>query len=410
VTIIAAPEDFRLLNLFYEQCVPVIPGHFHSEIWSTLIPQLGNTSLAVHHAMLAVASVYDETSQAGRPLDETAEPIEGTAVSTSQALTLKHYTASLHELRQHMNQAMPSQTVILTTCVLFVCLEAMRGRSDAAMRHIESGLNILKHRTNNDRAASSSDSHVASDNDIPDYLSAGFGRMSLLLNSVKEHEQHHSANVVVVDPRVFADTPATYIFTSVEEARAALVPLLSKAGQLVYSPLSNHTAGILGPNPAVTVRMELDAQLRQWAGAFDVFLKNTSRVRSAGHDILRAFAKISSIRLWASLHPDDTPLVFLTEDFAELLGFAESCMGLQGWVKKSSPTNIKHTDIKPQPSVFIMDLGIIGPLLFVACRCADRDLRFKAIEMLERAPRREALWSSESAARTARQVNMSLGS
>jgi len=30
----------------------------------------------------------------------------------------------------------------------------------------------------------------------------------------------------------------------------------------------------------------------------------------------------------------------------------------------------------------------------------------RALEMLERAPRREALWSSEASAKTARQVNM----
>ena len=44
---------------------------------------------------------------------------------------------------------------------------------------------------------------------------------------------------------------------------------------------------------------------------------------------------------------------------------------------------------------FSTDLGIVGPLYYVCCRCRDYPLRHQALELLSRCPRREGMWDSE---------------
>lgn len=101
----ASTEDIRLLTVFHEQCILVIPGPFHSNVWSTLVPQLGSVQPAVYHTMLAIASIYEEIMLSGKPLDQAAELL-------TQTCALKQYTTALHELQTHMNSRVPSQTII----------------------------------------------------------------------------------------------------------------------------------------------------------------------------------------------------------------------------------------------------------------------------------------------------------
>jgi len=274
--------------------------------------------------------------------------------------------------------------------MLFVCLEALRGQKDAAMSHIENGLKILHglgHR--------SSDSI----NDIPGYLSAGFGRLSLLLMPTEDPQDlRKNKESLTVDRKIFADTPESLDFVTVEEARGALSPLLSEAARLVVSAPFITDLAYQGPDMAVTARVQLDTQIQQWSAAFDRFMLSQPESLHAGYEVLRGFAKIASIRLWASLYPEGASLDFLDADFEEFLDGEERCLNLQGW-------NTPSTNAKTPP-IFTMDLGTIGPLMFAACKCSKRELRMRALEMLERAPRREALWSSEASAETARQVNI----
>jgi len=51
-----------------------------------------------------------------------------------------------------------------------------------------------------------------------------------------------------------------------------------------------------------------------------------------------------------------------------------------------------------------MDMGRIPAMTFVACKCPSITVRQRAIEMLERHPRREVLWCSTTAARNARRL------
>ncbi len=45
---------------------------------------------------------------------------------------------------------------------------------------------------------------------------------------------------------------------------------------------------------------------------------------------------------------------------------------------------------------FSTDLGLVGPLYYVCIRCEDASIRWEALSLLERSPRREGMWDSRS--------------
>ncbi len=75
----------------------------------------------------------------------------------------------------------------------------------------------------------------------------------------------------------------------------------------------------------------------------------------------------------------------LIPDFEELLDLAEQCTVSQS----KGHASISGNNI--QPPLFIMNMNRIPAMAFVACKCPSITVRRRAIEMLERHPRREVL-------------------
>ncbi len=165
-----------------------------------------------------------------------------------------------------------------------------------------------------------------------------------------------------------------------------------------------------GPDPAVTSRIRVDAQIKYWSRAFDSFMTETLRQGEYKDNsivehwktyplILRTLAKNVSIRLWVSYLPEYNPsLDSLILDFEELLNLPERCTISQSQRQTPNPGNIFR------PPLFIMDMGIIPAMFFAACKCPSMELRWRVIEILEQTPRREVLQSSTSAAQKARSL------
>ncbi len=59
-----------------------------------------------------------------------------------QAFSLAQYNKAISHLRGRILEG-ECQHVILLTCVLFICLEFIRGNSELALGHLQSGLRIL---------------------------------------------------------------------------------------------------------------------------------------------------------------------------------------------------------------------------------------------------------------------------
>lgn len=405
-----SPEDIRLLEIFYVKCLPIIPGHTKSKIWTTLIPQMSQTEPVIWHAMLAVASLFEHTEVLGTPIYNSFLESNDVVISRPKAIAISHYTKALRGMQQQLGSSISSSTIVLTACIIFTCIEALRGNTKAALAHIENGSNILKDFPQKDERGAPSDHEetaLSLGGDIKDSLLYSFTRLRILSSSIQEYTQCTASKGSFSG--ALANCPPDMKFETLDEARYAQGRIMKNAALVVYGATQEgrgQTTFPSGPDAAVASRIQVDAQLRQWTNAFDSFMKGHSRRRrdieskqpKSGFVILRFFAKLCSIRLWVSFLPQGPALNAMAADFKEVLDLAEECTVLQS--RDVDPMSGKTN----QPPLFIMDMGVLPGLFFVACKCPDLSLRWRAIEMLERTPRREALWCSVTAARTARSV------
>ena len=407
--VIDSPEDLRLLEFFHLRCLPTIPGYTKSRIFP-LVPQLGSAEPAIKHAMLAIASLYEETESLGRPLNKKPPTSRDSSVSKPEAVAMKHYTKALSELRQGLNSKKTSSTMVLIACMLFTCVEALRGQDEAALAHIENGLNIisnLKKRHESESISGQRSHSISQDSQFTEPLFGAFSALRLLALSIKEQNLRGKLKI---EPRALEDCPPRFTFSTLAEARTALEPILNNVANIIYSKAEAANAASPGPDPAATRTIQVDAQIRRWSRAFDAVMIETSRQSYANDSpvfehmktyplILRIYAKLVSIRLWVSYWPvGDPSLDAMNPDFEELLDLVERCTISQSQGRVSIPGN------KFRPPLFIMNMGIIPAIFFTACKCPSIALRCRAIEMLERNPRREVLWDSTNCARNARNL------
>jgi hypothetical protein len=141
-------------------------------------------------------------------------------------------------------------------------------------------------------------------------------------------------------------------------------------------------------------------KLHAWNPAFEKFMAAKSKFLNGrelrGAAVLKIHATIVKIMAEASPGPgDDRPIgeainastTFepLTNDFRIVVTLCKSIIAAT------------EQDVQlGKPALnFSTDLGIVGPLYYVACRCRDHPLRNQALDLLTRCPRREGMWDSE---------------
>lgn len=125
------PREQRSLNFFMFQLAPVLGGFFDSNFWSFLLPRVAASEISVYHALIAIATLHEGQ-------------IAGSQDSTDhRAISLSHYNKAINALKHRLSSETLSTHVVLLTCLLFICLEFMRGLPERALNHLESGLNIL---------------------------------------------------------------------------------------------------------------------------------------------------------------------------------------------------------------------------------------------------------------------------
>lgn len=141
-------------------------------------------------------------------------------------------------------------------------------------------------------------------------------------------------------------------------------------------------------------------QLQAWNPAFENFMVTKSQFLNGrelrGAAVLKIHATI--VQIMAEASPsivDDRPMGEAMNDHATFEPFTNEFRIVVTLCK--SVIAAAEQDIKlGKPALnFSTDLGIVGPLYYLCCRCRDFPLRNQALDLLRRCPRREGMWDSE---------------
>ncbi|KAI1853997.1 hypothetical protein JX266_001138 [Neoarthrinium moseri] len=238
-------SEKRAIDFFLLEIAPVLSRSNDSYFWTDMVVQLCYQNGAVKHAVLAIGSLY-RTFSSGQygSLEHKKQDLLATG----------HYTEAIRQSRR-----VNDRETSLVLCLLFVCIEFLRGESEAAIEHCRHGINILNE-------------PLTGSHSINERISAAFSRLCIF-------------------PFFFGATPNTFPylnipspevlgpFQTVNDASSALDVLLTRAIRFVRSADAHRLGVQPSSEPDISTlqaRQEIESVLDHWFAAYHL-LKTEKR-------------------------------------------------------------------------------------------------------------------------------------
>jgi hypothetical protein len=371
------PRQIRIIHLFCNRTANRMSENFEEDvIWKQSIPQLAHSEPAVFHALLAVNIVFEQ-----------AEQNRGGPVQQVSPQAIQSYNKAIQYVLRKDSLSNNDVYVSLVVCILFVCLEFMKGDMNLSFQHIQGGFRILMDRNNRAR---STDLLVPSSPGVTDDL---ISALSAMLSRLRVQTLLFDPNLLPLGKRkefvASISGPMPREFRSLAEARSHFVGIGGEAMGLILR--TSRTVYVNGSfDEHVAVQKCLAVEIRQWMHAFDCLLAarqqswTWQQVKAA--NILNMQALAISIWISTALSPEQSVFDAYRPEFEAILDLA---LGTVGHGMLSS---------------FQFDLGVIPTLHFVGVKCRWPELRRQALKILGSAHWREMLFDSHRAYRAVHRV------
>jgi hypothetical protein len=130
-------QEQHALQFFVRHSAPQLAGYFDSPFWQRMVLQAGRQEPAVRHAIAAIGALHEKL------LTGAVNPTQSQDKRTRFAL--EQCNKSIQHLVQPPNaNTKPDLRLMLTTCVLFTCFEALQGHCEQAIIHATQGYGLLQ--------------------------------------------------------------------------------------------------------------------------------------------------------------------------------------------------------------------------------------------------------------------------
>lgn len=361
-------EERRYFSLFHSRTAPVFAGYYDASFWDRFILQISQAEPAVHHAVVALASLH-ETFHCSTEY-----------TPASDQYGLRQYNKSLAGLNRYMSTAKgKSIDIVLICCILFTAFESLRGDYTTAGQHLQSGLKIL----------SSSRQELLS-SEFHDDIVPVFVRLRVQAKSIIDTE------LTLDDPSTTRAVSVPKRFLRLGEARTTCFRLLSLVFDLCQGQVQALEKDHLHCQKQKERRAHYKSLLDQWQVGFDDFLSQSSTSMDSRDFSGATLLKIHHVTAALILEASST---ILQCNFDRLLPQFQQIVSLAKSLIKAT----EATGVSPRTPLLWVDIGIIAPLFLVATRCRDPLLRREAVRLIS-VPRREGSWDAQAAATMAERV------
>jgi hypothetical protein len=297
---------------------------------------------------------------------------------------LRQYNKALHQLQKYLssNELLDKRTVLMC-CRLFYCIEIARQDYATALRHLKSGLIILKEWKDSAKSELTSNMN-SSPTDYANELIEVFCRLDV---QVRILENGQPPYLVLTTPEersgLVPCVPVT--FYSLADAWISMNKLMNWAFQFLALRME-HGRGLLKDIKIGNLgeRYILEREIDRWMIAFKAFMERAnSNLSSLDSD---------SAAMCAFIHRGTKLLVHLAsrqdsfdlyDDFNNVLNKAEKII-----------TN-QDADSKTPPRGFAFETGLVAILWLLAINCPDSAMRARIIWLMKMWPRREGVWDGK---------------
>lgn len=339
--------------------------------------------------MIALSAFHERCETLGIPLLEDENGLKNP--SPSDAFAVQQYTKSMHMLRQRLTHGEQSQTITLLSCVMFVCLEFLRGNKVSAITHLRSGLEIIRAQIPSVPPRNNLQENLTNPSLIEGNLIPLFSRLSVLQSM---YGQPRSSEYGPSDQGPFLELldvnmgPEQFFFADLNEARVSAINVFNSTLRLSFLIDYNHFPD---EEAMWATQANLLSQAQNWAEALEMLMTTVSDDHLPYSQLLQAHNYMAQI--WINGAPDRSECAW-DKHFALYERVHDCCLPL-----------IEHLEsiATKQPS-FTIDLGILSTLFFAAFKCRHRTLRRKFCNLMRRAPRREGLWKAEEIVRVSEKI------
>ena len=130
-------QEQHALQFFVRHSAPQLAGYFDSPFWQRMVLQAGRQEPAVRHAIAAIGALHEKL------LTGAVNPEHMQDKRTRFALEQCNKSIQ-HLVTPPDATTQPDLRLMLTTCVLFTCFEALQGHCEQAVIHATQGYSLLQ--------------------------------------------------------------------------------------------------------------------------------------------------------------------------------------------------------------------------------------------------------------------------
>ncbi|KAJ3566062.1 hypothetical protein NPX13_g7275 [Xylaria arbuscula] len=301
---------------------------------------------AVRHSVIAAASLYEQAHNHR----DSITPL------SNDDLVLSHYNSAIRHLK-----TMENESLVLLVCVVFVCIESLRGNRAAATAHSQHGISIL-------RRVEETFPWVR------EHLSPIFRRLSVLPFFFLVPERSE-ANLLCLDDAI----PS---FSSFHDAEFYLDGILGRTVRLIRR-CDVYRLGHLRHEdvpPHILAEQDLTRTLlKTWCSNFAQLESTSAGSGLAYMHRCNLLMKYQLYRVWV-----ETCFAFHETAYDEWIDTFRAMM--------TSMTSLKPPG-RPDRPQFTFEMGFIPLLYFVAMKCRCLETRLSALSLMKQlGAARENLW------------------
>ncbi|KAF4187526.1 hypothetical protein CNMCM7927_003999 [Aspergillus lentulus] len=289
-------------------------------------------------------------------------------LNQNQRDALEWYSRSVSAVRWGIERGTVDTFVGLITCVLFICIEAMLGGMEEALRLYGQGVQLILAC----RAMTATKTSILKDTIIPIFVRLG--------------AVTSSAGVLVSNLLRVTELTSRPDFVSLKSAREAIVilaieiPLFELACEEYL--IKSHACCI--SQEMMDQRRTLSARLRSWRTAFATLMarctKDSSQVSTGA--LLLSYHEMLFVMLGVCISPSRITTDDYLPNFQTII--EQSSIALSG--------SARH-DGTQSPFTFELSVGL--PLWFTCVRCREPTIRRTALSLLRQAHQVEGLYKRD---------------
>ncbi|TKA82888.1 hypothetical protein B0A55_01172 [Friedmanniomyces simplex] len=393
------PNELRALEFFHARTAPNLSSYFDAGFWTRLVFQVSHVEPAIMHAMVTVGYLNQRQDIWTKPLPMLQSVIvdddHGTmsaplkplnryqAADHNDTFALNHYGKAISLLAQRLQDPDAATEVALLACILFVCIEFLRGDVEPAFKHFKSGMSIALASI----SAPGSTKAVLTMERIKEGMLPFFNRLELLAMLFGQEATYEYP--ITINEAV----PAC--FATMREARDSIVHLMNIGLRFIRRMKKGRYERFVLPDDLAR-QAAIQRAIDDWKTALDsLLLTDTVSPRDLdAAKVLRIHHIIMTIWLGTCCEIADCALDAYIDKFEAVVSLGEA-------IQRNAGTFEQRQAYRP---TFLFDMEVVSPLYFVGIKCRHPQIRRRAIALLRQSMRREGLWDSNMAAAIAERI------